>query len=63
MSGYLKGEKNTMEAIFETLANGLVEILNFIANLDLKALNTDVLAEYAQYIGPLVSSLLGAIIK
>ncbi len=51
-----------MEAIFEMLGNVLVGILNFIANLDLKALNTDILAEYAQYIAPLISSLLGAII-
>lgn len=58
----MKGE-NTMEAILATLSNAIIEVLTFIANLDLKALNTDVLAEYAQYIGPLVSSLLGMFIK
>lgn len=52
-----------MEAIIATLSNAIIEVLTFIANLDLKALNTDVLAEYAQYIGPLVSSLLGIFIK
>lgn len=52
-----------MEAIIETLSNAIIAVLNFVANLDLKALNTDVLAEYAQYIGPLVSSLLGMFIK
>lgn len=51
-----------MEAILETLGNALVDILNFIANLDLKALNTDAIADIAQKFAPLVSSILGMFI-